>query len=597
LFGLLVTVRCEESLTISSTSNSSSKGGSASSSAAQVVTPELLTPEQRQLIDSYVAVAGVSGLLMGALLDKYTWNVRCLLLDGGVLKLLRFSAPDIAGQADVFKAMGAHLKKLSVLSEKYCLQGLGVNSGRFWSLRNYHQNTIAELTPDALKSRGHTPQVIAAELVQIVHDMGRDGIVHGNICPSNVGIEAGLPVLLDHCFAAFSSELRNQRLQMAPEVRGKGAISTRADVYGLGLVLHHLLGKSASERQQETIASMVQIDAYARPETKSLLGVFTGEEQSSSATGGGRKRQNTFYVGGTRNADEAMDWAKNTMSLSADIISKIQQAVAGQTSPEELAKLGQMLSKKSGGQTSSAANNAEAVSSREPKAENSAGSPATQKQQEQKTVTQPEATSEEPKQTGPKRWSDLLPAGEAAEEKPAAEIIEAAPPTESVKAEPAANSAPAETKPAVAATEGGLKQTLSTLTPTHYMMIAAAVVVFLSLAYSRGMLDGFLGDSSSYAKYWRGGIPSRMVEVARAAVESGDKDAQDIMMCLVAGAPLEFSLISSGLCLTHAGNQSSQSKIVRQLCALVWHHLMKSLLLMESQIILSTIQRFLMPRY
>ena len=63
-----------------------------------VLTPDLLSQEQRELAEKYIKIAVKHGVLVGAIIDKDDNDIRPLVLDNGIMKLIRFS--DINGKLD-----------------------------------------------------------------------------------------------------------------------------------------------------------------------------------------------------------------------------------------------------------------------------------------------------------------------------------------------------------------------------------------------------------------------------------------------------------------------------------------------------------------
>lgn len=439
-----------------------------SGQSSEIVTPEKLDDTRRKLVERYVKVSGVRGVLVGTLVDGKPWNVRGLLLDGGVLKVLRFTDPGLVDDRERYALIGTNIRKISVLTEKYHVWAAGEHDGQFWSLRNYFQTTLAEV-PDLSEGNSPvTPAVFAGELVQIVNDWSRDGVVHGHLCPANISIENGIPVVLDFGFCAASRELIVSTTTVAPEVKAGEPPSAASDIFGLGLVLQYVLRHDLSSAQSSLVAQMLEDKPENRPLIQDILPVFLNARRTGAivknSSNGDVAEKPAFQVQERRSAEETLQWAKGTVSLSPDIINKIKSTIVNDATPAQMEHLTRVLSKRTGTDDQTVI---EPVSS----------------------VTTTRATKSAPveKTSAPPAELPVVADQSAAPEKSAE------------------------------STDG-------------YWVLGGIIAAGIALLLYLGYFPSLTGEAVPYDRYWKSGLPSRMRAVALAAVEDRDVVAELVIV-------------------------------------------------------------------
>jgi hypothetical protein len=255
-----------------------------SASRPQVITPEALTEVQAARAQSYILASGASGVFVGALVGEAAWDIKPLLLEHGVLSVLRFSDPAMVlhqAQYSFYNRLSRSLPGAALLRGAY---SGGKADAQFWQRRLFYQRALSELEEIGEESLGVHPVTLAQKLVDVVKAWRRDNIIHGHLCPANVAVEEQSPVVMDYGLCALSSDLSQNAKDLAPEI-GPGSLPTYAsDIYGLGLVLGVLLEDFVSEEQDKVIGAMLSAAPAARPAIDQVIaGLFPGAAGASRA--------------------------------------------------------------------------------------------------------------------------------------------------------------------------------------------------------------------------------------------------------------------------------------------------------------------------
>ena len=230
----------------------------------QIIPVESLDSTQRQLVDNYIKRSSINGALVGAVVGHSTWNIKPLILSQGTLSVLRFSDPFLAGQEDLFKALVQHRAKRQSSNFLQKVLGSGVSGNQVWCLRNFFQTTLGDLI---IKNQliPEKQLGIAADLIELVVSLEREGVVHGHLSFSNITVEDDQALIFDHAFAAFSKDLQREVEDLAPELRKGAKLETVADIFGLGLILRKLLVGKTSAEDQQLIEKMLSSNPFERP--------------------------------------------------------------------------------------------------------------------------------------------------------------------------------------------------------------------------------------------------------------------------------------------------------------------------------------------
>lgn len=321
--------------------------------AALIVTPEALTPEQRERAEDYIARAGLPGLFVGALLAEQTWNIKPLLLDHGVVKLLRFSDPQLHLDQERFEECAELLLRSRQVTGGSARIENGVSGGQLWQRRCFYQRTLAEFDRPHEENLGAHPRDFALELLRSAARAKNAGIVHGHLCRRNIVIEAGVPILVDYGFRSWSFDLIVRSSEAAPELRRGERGDAGADVYGLGRVLQTLLADLLTDEERKLVAAMQDPNAYRRPPLDAVIDIlFPGAAAHGVLVPpAGMLQPRTLKLGkvlGTdlevaapepredakaekdepeRSVEETLQWLKGTALIKGDVVQKIRDSM------------------------------------------------------------------------------------------------------------------------------------------------------------------------------------------------------------------------------------------------------------------------------
>jgi len=88
---------------------------------------------------------------------------------------------------------------------------------------------------------------VIGDLLQVLHHVHQEGLIHGDIKPQNIIVQNGRAKLLDFGLARLvgssSKSAGGTLAYIAPELFKGGKIDPRVDLYSLGVVLHEILGR------------------------------------------------------------------------------------------------------------------------------------------------------------------------------------------------------------------------------------------------------------------------------------------------------------------------------------------------------------------
>jgi len=229
-----------------------------------VITPEVLSGEQRRIADDYVKLAGNHGaVLVGVVMGESEWDVRPMVLENGTVKIFRFSNPNYHFSSVVYAEIADIINRLPNFDGVATLMA-GGNSSRIWQLRPYFQQTLAQLAVLQKTTLGITPLELAKELYYIVEFLLSSGVVHGHLSLSNIAVVNGKVSLMDFAFA--SVEHFGKKYGLAPELIAGKDISVATDVFGLGKIFGELLRNNLNEEQLQLVQAMLDQDPTCRPD-------------------------------------------------------------------------------------------------------------------------------------------------------------------------------------------------------------------------------------------------------------------------------------------------------------------------------------------
>ncbi len=249
------------------------------SAPIRMVSAEQLQADQRRSVEEIVARLRLPGVVIGALVTNAAWDIRPLLLQDGVVSLVRLSDPKCALQSTILANLNRLHQKLAELPLGNCLLSHGQAEGQVWVRRRYFQRTLAE---GALEWLPFHPLQFVQRLIRSVQALHRAEVIHGHIAPSNLSFDERGPVLFDHGFYHLGGSHPLDPSSIVPELAQKKLLSVAADVFGLGLILRDALASELGPKELALIDQMLSSDPTARPALNLVADVFIPSEQRAS---------------------------------------------------------------------------------------------------------------------------------------------------------------------------------------------------------------------------------------------------------------------------------------------------------------------------
>ncbi|MGI6525180.1 MAG: protein kinase domain-containing protein [Bdellovibrionota bacterium] len=247
--------------------------------APLVITPEVLSSEQKKLAEEYIALTELSGVFVGAIVGASDWDIRPLILDAGELKVIRFSNPERSFDNTFFSEIDDLLKRLPNL-HSVSITAAGVIGHRIWQARPFYQKTLAEFGAFYKAAIGISTQDLISQLLKAVNFWHNSGIVHGHLSLSNIAIDSETVNVVDFAFAAVHAT-RSSVEDFAPELLQNTSISKATDIFGLGLIFQEVLGRMLTPEQYEILQAMLDPVPARRPNIRMVRKVFSSEPKMS----------------------------------------------------------------------------------------------------------------------------------------------------------------------------------------------------------------------------------------------------------------------------------------------------------------------------
>lgn len=244
-------------------------------SEARILGPENLSGEQQAAVQRYMKLANTSGVLVGAVAGSGAWDLRPLLFESGILVQIRFSDPAFVFHRMRFTSLRAVHLRLAGTAPGPAILGHGEAEGQLYIKRRFYQATLED-------SEAGIAVLALQRLISAVRSLHRSGIFHGHISPSNVAIEQGTPVLLDHGFGAAMVEARLDYL--APEIVAGNPAAAPADVYGLGAIIKNFFQSSLGGDQAKFLETMIASDPATRPSIDQVEATFGSASVPASSS-------------------------------------------------------------------------------------------------------------------------------------------------------------------------------------------------------------------------------------------------------------------------------------------------------------------------
>lgn len=244
-----------------------------SDSVSRILSPEELSDAQRTIVTRTIAAAQTVGVLTGVLHGGAEWDLRPLILEHGVLTVIRSSDPELAFSQQHYGELRRTFRILIQVGQ--ALQS-GEREGQLWIRRRYFSSTLLqkkeeERIPDKDVAR------FFSQLLKIYRQYLQFEVVHGHIHLGNVAYENGTLYLLDAGFAYHTPSRRFALSNIAPEVSKNILSGLAADIYGLGLLARDACENylPSSDPRRACISSMMHDEPSRRPSFEWVENVFT----------------------------------------------------------------------------------------------------------------------------------------------------------------------------------------------------------------------------------------------------------------------------------------------------------------------------------
>lgn len=230
----------------------------------RVIATENLTTQVRRLVDQYREAGGHGGILIGAMQGDADWDWRPLLLERGVVQLLRLSDPVLGSAPDKFGLFKEVLSSSRSVGS-IAISSFGVSGDQLWVKRQFFKEVLSdskalELAGPLIRSRENF-----VRLVDCVQQLHRIGIIHGHLCADNLAIAVRHLEILDVCFYVFSRISQRNALDVAPELQAGEPATEATDIYALGTVAEKILPHSLTDIERRLVDRMLAVDPNERP--------------------------------------------------------------------------------------------------------------------------------------------------------------------------------------------------------------------------------------------------------------------------------------------------------------------------------------------
>ncbi len=291
----------------------------------QVLSLTELSEEQSRKALDYFNRAGRPGDLTGLLLGEALRNSKPITIEGSRISLIRFSNPDFKDSELVISLFRKEFYKTAQFASKYGISGVGESNGQFWMKRSFFQRTLVDLTREEVENN---LKLLVPNLILQVKEWLSDGVIHAHLCPENIGVEEGQPVVIDFNFGLLDDF---QRESFAPEVRDKSFKDvieliesneqnrSAIDIFGLGFTLKSLGEICFNTPQIYCIARMLSETVEERPKIEEVEKIFGNFFNKSSGTS-----SDLFSLQSQPSVEDALSWLQGTTRLGPDLVSQIR---------------------------------------------------------------------------------------------------------------------------------------------------------------------------------------------------------------------------------------------------------------------------------
>lgn len=248
----------------------------------KLVSPDSLQGAEKLVFENLKPWFPTGSVCVNVMLGQDPWDLRPLLLVNNRVTLYRFSRP-LASSA--LNQLAAEMQGFVVIGGWDMKIHRRDGQERLLMTRPFVVSTLAESL--AKMERGAQRQALVSDLIGVVKDLGRRNLVHGHISPANIAHVEGKIILLDPRFGSLHNSTDGY---LAPESVPGEEPKPSVDLYGLGCVIHEIVGPDATHQQREIIDRLRLPSPRQRPTIEEVSREFVRSvpAQSHETIRGGR---------------------------------------------------------------------------------------------------------------------------------------------------------------------------------------------------------------------------------------------------------------------------------------------------------------------
>lgn len=250
-------------------------GRSAKVEPYDIVSLEQLSESERERIETALAEIEEGAGVLGVMRGVRPWDLRPVVMIFGESgpSLLRLVGPEVAHAKSITDALKAHFKRQQTVAAN--VFEWGIYQEQLWYRRPLFDRTLDAVLDSKLLPSVRDAFLVAEQLINLVTDWHRGGVVHGHICPANIALsmdnQASLfDAAVGYAIVRATRELGfedfpqgYQRETFAPEILARGNISYSTDVFGLGIVFEKLFTRVLAEATAESWDEITETDVQA----------------------------------------------------------------------------------------------------------------------------------------------------------------------------------------------------------------------------------------------------------------------------------------------------------------------------------------------
>ena len=225
-------------------------GSESGDSSFQIVSLEQIGAAEREKIKQSVHEISPGAGIVGVMRGARSWDLRPVLMFFGESSptILRFLGPEVALSPAITNETVDLLNHLQKKDAQFV--EIGEHHGQLWYRRPLFDRSLAQLLLSNAPIKPGRAFSLARGLANRILDLHKAGIVHGHVCPANVGlsnddrvalVDAGMGATIVRATKALAIEDFPQgydKATFAPELLNRGVMPSYSnDVFGLGLVI------------------------------------------------------------------------------------------------------------------------------------------------------------------------------------------------------------------------------------------------------------------------------------------------------------------------------------------------------------------------